>query len=683
MSKSKITIIGIISALLVVVAFFCFSYFTKPKNYNLEKPISSADTETNKTPTEEETEKEPEEQPEKEPEKTYTLSVTSPKSTSVSTTESSFSFAGSCEPNSKITINNQEVLCDKNGAFAFETTLNTGKNTFKLCYNEQTLTYTVNYRYVIIDSYYPKKSESFSSGATLLVNTLARKGSKVTATFNGKTITLKAETNSNNEQNEFVKFSGKFTLPSLNKTDLNLGKVTFKATVNGKSESFSSGKITCEKYTIPVEYNPNDKPISNRYLNVGTGKIAEIVAYEAETFDAYSTNDWSRPTNNYLPKGTVDYAAEGHVYGSDDAGKKEYVVLRYGKQVYLNRKDEPLRNTVTVTKEYAGTLPDHNEIAIADFSNNGSHTTLTLDTLWKAPFYFELKNQSYVNPSTQNYLVNNVTYTYIDITFCYANALTGVFDIPEDNPIFSSYEIIENKGTDGATADITLRLHLKEKGGFYGWDAEYNSSGQLVFSFLNPRQVAVADNKYGADLTGAVILIDVGHGGSDRGAPGFSKENCEAARNLILAKKIKAELESIGATVYMTRETDITSSNDDKIQILKVLKPDYCIAIHHNAFRTESSNGFGAYYSHPFAKIATDFVYNHTAALGDMYKKYFIKWHYYYMARSSYCPVVLTENGFISNRYDYSVIIDDNANTEKAIAITKGIADYFLHIKNS
>ena len=48
------------------------------------------------------------------------------------------------------------------------------------------------------------------------------------------------------------------------------------------------------------------------------------------------------------------------------------------------------------------------------------------------------------------------------------------------------------------------------------------------------------------------------------------------------------------------------------------------------------------------------------------------------MARSSYCPVVLTENGFISNTYDYSNMISDAALTKKAVAISKGIADYFL-----
>ncbi len=661
----------------VIIATLIFNAKDKP---SAEKPKTKTPIKaTVETVPEEETPPPVEEPPKEE---VYTLSVSCPVKNTVYTNEKDVTLAGSCKPNTPITINGIEVMCDDSGAFSYPYELKVGKNTFEFCYEDQKLVYTVNYRYVIIESYYPENAQTFSSGATLFVSANARKGSTVTATLNGTTINLTLSEGADSPEGNFVTYKGSFSLPSGNTSNINLGKVKFTASYNGNSESFSSGNITCKKYTIPVEYDPNQKPLSDRYLNVGTGKIAEIVDYEAETFNPYSTDDWSRPTNNYLPKGTVDYAAEGHVYSSDSAGKKEYVVLRCGKQIYLNRQNTPNKDTITVTKEYAGTLPDHNEIEFKTFDNGTSHTTLTVGSLWKAPFYFDLLDQKYVNPSTQNYLVSNVTYNYVDITFCYASVYNGDVEIPADNPIFKDAKIFENKGTDGNVVDVTLRLYLKKQGAFYGWDSEYDENGNLVFSFLNPRKVtATTENIYGADLTGAVILIDVGHGGQDAGALGFDgKNHNEAIQNLILAKKIKRELESIGATVYMTRESNVDSTNDDKIKMLKELKPDYCICIHHNAFRTESSHGFGAYYSHPFAHKATEFVYNHTENLGSMYKKYFMKWHYYYMARSSYCPVVLTENGFISNRYDYSNIIDDAANDKKAEAIVKGIAEYFLYI---
>ena len=64
-----------------------------------------------------------------------------------------------------------------------------------------------------------------------------------------------------------------------------------------------------------------------------------------------------------------------------------------------------------------------------------------------------------------------------------------------------------------------------------------------------------------------------------------------------------------------------------------------------------------------------------------LYKKTSLKWHYYFTARSTVCPVVLTENGFMQNRYDYNRIINSKNNQTKAKAITKGIVNYFKNIQ--
>ncbi len=607
------------------------------------------------------------------PEEVKDFEMYSPLKTSDSTTENVYTFSGKANVNYPLTLNGEPVELSEDGLFSVTVELQIGKNTFTFVHNEVSYVYTVNYRFVIIKEYNPWKAQTVSGGSILSVSAKARKGSTVTATFNGTTITLKeyvAQEENPTESQIFVDFIGSFNLPSVTK-NTNLGKITFKATFEGKSETFSSGNITCKKAEIPVVYDPNAAPLGGNYINVGTGKIAEIVAYEAETFDAYSTNDWSRPTNNYLPQGTVDYSAQGYIYHQSST-PKEYVLLRCGRQVYTTRKISPTKEIIPVIKEYAGTLPDHNEIKIASFTINKDHTVLTLDTMWKAPFYFDLLPQKYTNPSTQNYTISSATYNYVDITFCYATVLEGSITIPASNPIFSSAKIIKNQ------SDYTLRLYLKKQGAFYGWDSHYNSNGQLVFEFLNPSKVSAASNYYGVDLTGTDILLDVGHGGIDPGAIGFnSVANSEAVRNLILAQKIKNELESIGATVHMTRNDNSTSTGDGKIRILKNLKPDLCIAIHHDAANASSANGYGTYYWQPFSKKLADLIHTNTVNTG-IYNKSKITYHHYYMVRSSYCPVVLTENGFITNSYDYGNITNDSANTTKAKAIAKGIAEYFL-----
>ena len=76
---------------------------------------------------------------------------------------------------------------------------------------------------------------------------------------------------------------------------------------------------------------------------------------------------------------------------------------------------------------------------------------------------------------------------------------------------------------------------------------------------------------------------------------------------------------------------------------------------------------------------------NHNSNLtvngSKVYKSTVLKWHYYFMGRTSVCPVVLTENGYMTNKYDFNNVINMNVNNAKAKAITAGIAEYFLSIQ--
>lgn len=617
------------------------------------------------------------------------LSISSPESNSITVTEPIFTFTGTSDPAEPLTVNGEAPERSEDGGFAHTVQLNVGKNVYTFLHKGEEQAYTVNYRYVIIQSYRPSDAQAYPSGSTLVVSVRARKGSRVTAAFNGAEEVLTESTDAESDSTEFTPFSGVFKLPSGNAQNLNLGKIRYTATHNGVTESFSSGSVTCKRSDIIVEYDAKATPTGGKYMNVGSGYIAEIVAETAETFDGNVTSaslkngsvDWSRPTNNYLPRGTVDYCSPDYVIYESGSTVNEYVTLRAGYRVYKEHQDKPYTDQKAVVKQYMGTLPDHNEISLAALENGDTHTTLTVSTAWKAPFYFDLLPQSYAAPASQNYSVTDITFNYIDIIFCYATVFEGEVAVPEQNPLFSRAEVIKNMNADGtAVRDYTLRLYLKKTGAFYGWDCAYNADGQLVFSFLNPKQTAAAANEYGIDLKGAKILIDVGHGGKDPGAAGFgSYKNsyCEKQANLELAFKLKAELEKIGAAVVMTRTGDTTSSTNDKTAILKREKPDFCIAIHHDSSTSAASNGFGAYYSNAFSKRAAEYVLSQTQNSTGLYNRFTFKWHYYFMCRITTCPVVLTENGFMSNLNDFNNIKSPDSQTQKAKAITRGIADYF------
>lgn len=417
-------------------------------------------------------------------------------------------------------------------------------------------------------------------------------------------------------------------------------------------------------------------PTGGKYIDVGSGYIAEVIQNNVETFDGNTLDDYSRVTNNYLPKGTVDYCAEELVY----RGSMSYVKLRCGLRVYDTKKIYPPVQKVPEVKRYEGTLPDHNEIGVVSLENQGSHTLLTLDCLWKAPFYFDIAPQKYANPDggiDRSYAVTSMTATYVDITFCYATVFTGKVEIPSDNPLFKSAEIFENE------SDYTLRLHLRKQGGFYGWHAYYNDQDQLCFQFLNPAKVTAANNAYGVDLTGVRILIDVGHGGADGGAVGTDatgKQYTESQMNMKLALALQKELSGLGATVIFNRSGDTSLPINDRQENLTEISPDICIAVHQNSYTDANVSGFDSMYFTPFSKMLSQKITEHTKESG-VYTKSIYSWSVnYFMCRQTVCPVVLTENGYLSNLTDLANMNDETAVLKKAQAITHGIADYFLAI---
>jgi N-acetylmuramoyl-L-alanine amidase len=300
-----------------------------------------------------------------------------------------------------------------------------------------------------------------------------------------------------------------------------------------------------------------------------------------------------------------------------------------------------------------------------------------VDCLWKAPFFFDEELQDYADPATRDYAIEVYDAGYIDITFCYATIFDGTdaLEIPEDHPLFSRAEVIANE------ADYTLRLYLKKPGGFYAWNCYYNEKDQLVFKLLNPVTVTKADNAYGADLTGVRIMIDVGHGGMDTGAgytAGNGKYYIESERNQYLADLLRAELESVGATVIMNRySNEETVTRKERTAFLLQQSPDFCICIHHNANTDREKIGFESWYFTNFSYEPAKHIQKTNAETG-VYTRSNLAWYYYFVCRQTVCPTVLAENGYMSNYRDMNKIADPEAMEKKAVAIAQGIVNYYL-----
>ena len=601
-----------------------------------------------------------------------TLTMSMPTQQSFVTMEQTLLLQGTSDVTQPLTVAGVEIPRDADGAFSYSIQLQPGVNEITVTHKDKTVTYTAEYRYAV-HSFSPSEKTTFNSGATVKIQLVARQGSLVKVTLGGKDVIM-TEMGASDAAQGFALYGGEYALPSNNTQDLNLGKIQYTVTCNGVTETYYSADVICQKMPDILASDPSVTPNYGDYIDVGSGYIVEIMAGTAETFDGHTTDDYSDPRNNYLPAGTVDYCAQNLV----TQGKTSYRLMRCGRRVYVEQRNYPPPGQMTqVSNVYRGTLPDHNEIGVVSLEVVENHTVLTLDCLWKAPFWFDFGPQDYTNPADRDFRVTAVTAEYLEITFCYATVFEGAVEIPSDNPLFSSAQLTQN------ASDCVLRLNLKKAGGFYGWDAYYNENDQLCFTFLNPISATKADNAYGADMTGILVLLDVGHGGYDGGSEATLADGTkidEAELNLNLAMAIKKELESIGATVVLNRDDDASISVDDRVMNLKQVAPDLCVAIHQNSISGyPNHSGAQVQYFTPYSQPAATQIYNQVNGSG-VYKKTLIDWHLYYVARLSTCPVVLTENGFMTNAEDLANMVDDGMVLRKAQSVAKGIANYFLYV---
>ena len=187
------------------------------------------------------------------------------------------------------------------------------------------------------------------------------------------------------------------------------------------------------------------------------------------------------------------------------------------------------------------------------------------------------------------------------------------------------------------------------------------------------------------DLRGHLIVLDAGHGGSDRGAVGPSGLT---EKEVTLAVALKAEriLANNGADVIMTRRTDIdvaspNASNTEELGA-RVAKAPYdaeiFISIHCNSFSNPQSNGMETFYysgnqeSYRLAALLNEELRNY----GGLNNRG-VKSANFYVIKHSNCPASLIELAFISNYEEERLLASDEYQEQLAQAIVAAINRFF------
>jgi N-acetylmuramoyl-L-alanine amidase len=192
-----------------------------------------------------------------------------------------------------------------------------------------------------------------------------------------------------------------------------------------------------------------------------------------------------------------------------------------------------------------------------------------------------------------------------------------------------------------------------------------------------------------------MIVVDPGHGGSDRGTRGTS--GVEKTLTLDTAKRLVRHLEAGGLRVALTRTGDATMPLPERVEVATRKEADLFVSVHFNS--GGSADGIETYCLPPAggASTANPSREGNQRAPGNSFDEQDIWLAHcvqksllratsgsdrgvrrarFYVLRYATCPAILVECGFLSNRAEEQRILKPDYREQLAKAIAEGILFY-------
>lgn len=133
---------------------------------------------------------------------------------------------------------------------------------------------------------------------------------------------------------------------------------------------------------------------------------------------------------------------------------------------------------------------------------------------------------------------------------------------------------------------VTIELKHEQH---WGYSVAYNNKNLVIKVKRQPQILLLKNLK---------IAIDAGHGGTNAGASGLKTNASEKIITLKFAKELEKLLRKQKVNVVMTRKTDTTFDNKDRVLFLQQENPDVLISLHLNSSANVLVNGSSTYYKH-------------------------------------------------------------------------------------
>ena len=267
----------------------------------------------------------------------------------------------------------------------------------------------------------------------------------------------------------------------------------------------------------------------------------------------------------------------------------------------------------------------------------------------------------------------------------------------DDNPLIKRLDwqqVAANK------IDYTFQLKTEQQ---FGYDLRYEGTS-LIFTLRHPPKMTMEqdstrlslsrdknnllireprNSSLNLPLAKMRILLDPGHGGAEKGARGPTGYP-EKDVNLVVSKLLATELTRLGATVYLTRETDIDVSLQERVKTIDTLKPDLALSIHYNALPDNGdaikTKGISTFWYHTQAHDIAVFLHQYLVAKLDRADAG-VFWNNLALTRPHTAPSVLLELGFMINPWEFEWITNPQEQNKLARAIADGIVEWFSSIQ--
>lgn len=599
------------------------------------------------------------------------FTVTNYKKTAIEVTESSVTFRGTSSPSFELTCDGKAVERAANGDFSIDCKLTPGTNTIKFVHKDKTYTYKVTYKVKLLKSVSPSDSLAVPGGMNVEVSAVALKGAAVTASFGGKSYSMKQggaptddEEASPNSDTDFATYAVTIVMPGSTSQEQNLGRISVTAKYQSLSETLTgaSVKINAE---IPVAPVPaTEKPTTTKATTTQAPEtepptVSETVTDEnGSTVTVHESSTWYHYTTTTAPAPTATEpepttsGTKYTPYKNNGLGKAtvceiidDYVEVYPGNTntTYSMPNLSPLpkgtfdyvTGTVTCDGDKYYILSSGVKVPVSRDERlaSGANGTIT---------HVKITNSGYMMPS------NTIRVASTDVT---SGETRIVLDMNWKVPfncelIGQSYKPVTIAGNvrnvgvsslnckglqitfhNTATAEGSIPVFADSVLASGKWSKGSGNSvvltlpltsagkfyGYTYYYDSNDDLVISVKHKPSSSLSGFTIMLDAGHGGLDSGAvcsvsaTGYSLEK---NINLSIAKKVKELLEAQGAKVIMTRSSDSWVCYAERNELVRRHNPDMFIAIHCDSSSDASPIGTSAYYYSAYSQPLCKAVHN-------------------------------------------------------------------------